>query len=214
MKRWLKSRIILMFSLILVTTTVNVAQMPENFKAYDGLKEQFLIDLPEGWVAYDQTKVLMGKSSPYGVVVFSQIDFSAMETEKQLESMGKIDKGEIPSFFVDRHPKTKKMSCNFFEKKEKEEVFKMLKKDAMFGKDRKVIKDLAADTVSIGECKGLRIRGETQKSDGTIWVMDVHAVSDGEILYLFSLRNIKENYGNNLDVYEKAIATLKLTSVK
>jgi len=43
--------------------------------------------------------------------------------------------------------------------------------------------------------------------------VDVYAASDGEFLYLFSLRNIKENYEKNLSVYEKAMSTVKLTSV-
>jgi hypothetical protein len=41
--------------------------------------------------------------------------------------------------------------------------------------------------------------------------MDVYAVSDGKTLYLFSLRNIKEYYEKDLEIYEKAISTLKLT---
>ena len=43
-------------------------------------------------------------------------------------------------------------------------------------------------------------------------MMDVAAVSDGKILYLFSLRNIKENYESNLGLYEKAISTVRLTA--
>ncbi len=182
---------------------------------FEGLKGQFTIELPPGWSAYDQRKAITGKTSPFGMVmfsqIFSQVNFAEMPIQDQLEILDRMDVGELPSFFVDRHPKEKKMSCRFFEKKEVKQAVKMLKRDPMFGSDRKVIKALEPQPVTVGGCKGYRIRGETQTPDGTIWVMDVHVVSDGKILYLFSLRNIKENYESNLGLYEKAISTVQLS---
>ncbi len=82
----------------------------------------------------------------------------------------------------------------------------------MFGSDRFVSQDLYSETISIGDCQGLRIRGRTKKADGTEKVVDVHALSDGNTLYLFSLRNIAENYDKNLEVYEEAVSTVRLPS--
>ena len=36
------------------------------------------------------------------------------------------------------------------------------------------------------------------------------AVSDGKVLYLFSLRNTAENFAKNLETYEKEIGTVRL----
>ena len=189
------------------------AQSQKEFKTYEGHKQQFLIDIPEGWSAYEQMAVITGPR-PTGMVIFSEENIANMENlGQQLDAMARWDIGIMPSFFVDRHPKNKKMSCNYFEKKETKSVTKMLKKDNMFARDRKVITPLTVTPISLGGCKGIRLKGETEKQDGTRWVMDVHAVSDGEILYLFSLRNIKENYEKNLSVYEKAMSTVKFTSV-
>ena len=179
---------------------------------FEGLKGQFTIELPQGWSAYDQKKTITGKASPTGMVVFSQVNIAEMGIDDQMKTMVRIDTGELPSFFVDRGPKKKKMSCRYFEKKEVKEVLKVLKRDPMFGRDRKVVRALETQPVTIGGCKGYRIRGEAQKPDGTMWVMDVHVVSDGKILYLFSLRNVKENYESNLGLYEKAISTVRLTA--
>ncbi|MCH9025787.1 MAG: hypothetical protein IIA05_01575 [Proteobacteria bacterium] len=219
-KSLLIQTISLCFSILFLSFTTLYAQSQKEFKTYEGHKQQFLIDIPEGWFVHDQWEAITGMSSPTGMVFFTKENIAKIkmsaETEEELlaglEAMARIDIGDMPSFFVDRHPKNKRMSCGHFEKKETKSVTKMLKKDSMFDRDRKVISPLTATPISFGGCKGIRLKGETEKQNGTRWVMDVHAVSDGEILYLFSLRNIKENYEKNLSVYEKAMSTVKLTS--
>ena len=54
------------------------------------------------------------------------------------------------------------------------------------------------DAIQVGSCQGSRYKGEGKK--GT-WILDVRAVSDGEVLYLFSLRNTDENYASNIDTF-------------
>ncbi len=194
------------------TSTTAMVASGKGVVRFEGLKGQFTIELPQGWSAYDQRKAITGKKGPTGMVIFSPVNIAEMGSDDQAKTLAKWDTGELPSFFLDRHPKKKKMSCSYFEKKEVKEVLKVLKRDPMFGRDRKVVRALETQPVTIGGCKGYRIRGEAQKPDGTIWVMDVHVVSDGKILYLFSLRNIKENYESNLGLYEKAISTVRLTA--
>ena len=106
------------------------------------------------------------------------------------------------------------MNCSRFGKKETKLVLKLIKRDRMFGRDRKVIAPPEASHTSFAGCEGIRIKGETEKQDGTRWVIDMHAVSDGKILYLFTLRNIKKNYEKNLSIYEKAMSSVQLTSIE
>ena len=148
------------------------------------------------------------------MVIFSKEDISKMEIQNQLQALASIDTGGMPSFFVDRLPRKKKMSCSRFGKKETKLVLKLIKKDRMFGRDRKIIAPLEASHTSFGGCKGIRIKGETEKQGGARWIIDMHAVSDGKILYLFTLRNIKNNYEKNLSVYEKAMSTVQLTAIE
>ncbi len=203
----------LCFSILFLSFATLYAQSQKEFKTYEGHKQQFLIDIPEGWSAYEQMAAITGPS-PTGMVIFSEENIANMAFGQQLDAMARMDTGGMPSFFVDRHPKNKKMSCDHFEKGEIKSVTKMIERDSMFDRDRKVISPLTATPISFGGCKGIRLKGETEKQDGTDrWVVDVYAASDGEFLYLFSLRNIKGNYEKNLSVYEKAMSTLKLTSV-
>ena len=188
-----------------------LAQTAGEFKTHKEHEDQFVVDIPQEWSAYDPMKFITG--GPLGMVIFSPVDIAKMDFRDQLKTMARIDTGVIPSFFVDRLPKKKKMSCKRFGKRETKYVTGLIRKeDKMFGRDRKVVKPLEASQISLGTYKGVRIRGETEKPDGTRWVIDVHAVSDGRILYLFTLRNIKENYEKNLGAYEKAMGTVRLTS--
>jgi len=209
-KSLLIQTISLCFSILFLSFTTLYAQSQKEFKTYEGHKQQFLIDIPEGWSANEQMAAITGPS-PTGVVIFSEDNIANMGIGQQLGAMARMDTGEMPSFFVDRHPKNKKMSCDHFEKGEIKSVTKMIKRDSMFDRDRKVISPLTATPISFGGCKGIRLKGETEKQDGTRWVVDAYAASDGEFLYLFSLRNIERFYEKNLSVYEKAMSTVKLT---
>ena len=177
---------------------------------YEGHKEQFTIELPEGWTAYEQLRAITGKSSPFGMVIFASVNLEELESGEQFTAMLQSDTGDLPSFFVDRGPAKRGMSCKGMSKKAEKAVIKMLGGDVMFSPDRQILEDLHSETISIGDCQGLRIRGRSKQVDGTEWAMDVHALSDGNTLYLFSLRNIKENYDKNLEVYEEAVSTVSL----
>lgn len=45
----------LLFTLCFLTLVNSpvLSQTVNNYKTYDGLKEEFLIDLPEGWAVFD-----------------------------------------------------------------------------------------------------------------------------------------------------------------
>ena len=178
--------------------------------AYRGPEDQFVINLPQGWTIYDQNKAVYGQSSPFGMLIISSANLERMDLNSQLESMAKMDIGELPSLLVDRLPAKKNMTCLGFSAGAKRKVLELLKGDVMFSKGAKILKKLKADIVLVGGCKGLRIRGETQVSNGNQWVLDVHAVSDGKVLYLFYLRSLKKYYVKNLRIYEKMISTVKL----
>lgn len=134
-------------------------------------------------------------------------------TKITMELIGKIGRGEIPSFFVNCHEVIKGMSCDGFSKKARGEVLKMVKGDDIFAKNKKAAKQVKADTISVGGCRGLRIIGEVPTPDNEGWVTNVNAFSDGKTLYLFTLRNKKNHYDQNIEVFEKVISTVKFTSM-
>jgi hypothetical protein len=184
----------------------------EAYETYDGLREQFTIALPAGWSTYNQNQALSGELSPLGVVVSSALAVRKEgETTADPDLMSRIDTGEIPSFFVDRQPAAKGMSCSKFTKSAAYEVGVKLTKDPIFGAARRYFSatPIKHDAIQVGSCQGFRYKGEGKK--GT-WILDVRAVSDGKVLYLFSLRNTAENYARNIDTFEKALGSLQLAT--
>ncbi len=198
------------------------AEEPEGFEPYQEMSDQFTLALPSGWSVYDQGKVLMGRKGKTGPpIIFSaeKIDGAAMLSggEKALQKvMGQlvgVEIGEIPGFMLDRLEAKKGMSCEGFDKKAEKKLLKLVGTDPMFGKDRTTHEKPHADPASIGGCSGLRIKGKGETRDGDGKMLDIFAVSDGEVLYLFKLLNLEKNYSQNLETFEKIVSTLQLAIV-
>ncbi len=210
----LSIKAVALIPIALLVGCATVERRPAMRPQYNDFMDQITIDLPRGWIAYDQreaNRVRLGKEgkpSRFGKVYFS-------ETKKiaELHSLGKaraqMDTGKLPSFFVERVPAMRNTACKRFPEKAIQQVMKVIRRS--FGNGR-IVKELQARAISIGGCKGFRIRGEVQTPRRDNWVHDVHVVSDGTVMYLFTLRNIKENYEKKLEVYENAIATVRLTA--
>jgi hypothetical protein len=189
---------------------------PEGFVPYEGLKEQFTIALPQGWTAYDQSRALKGAPGRYGMVFFLASKDLTSDTaagpSMPVEVMVKVDTGEVPSFFVQREAAGKGMSCTGFSEKAEKTVVDLIGKDAAFKKN--ALEPAHAEPASVGGCKGVRVRAKSQPQNGSSWVADAYMASDGETLYIFSLRNRGENFDKNAEVFHKAVSTIRLSAVK
>jgi hypothetical protein len=182
-----------------------------------GIEGQFTITLPDGWSAYDQNRAVFKKESPYGIVVFSaQPVTKPGEATADAALLAQVDRGDIPSFFVDRSAAGKGAKCEQLSKTEIYNIGTSLNQDPRAGGARRMfgggIAPKHTDT-SIGGCKGVKFFIESNKDNPEKhWIIDVRAVSDGKVRYLFSLRNRGENYPKNLDTYEKALETLRFVA--
>lgn len=190
--------------------TVGNEKVLESGRLFDGLKDQFTIVLPEGWTVYDQTAAFTGKPSPYGMVYFSaEPMLSPGEKMPTLEALRSVDRGDVPSFFVDRHPAGKGMSCSRLTRRARSEIELMIGNDEVFGGvARRLLLPMRprVSEIELAGCKGLQLEG-----NGKGWRLDVRAVSDGETLHFFSLRNTADNFARNLGAFEAALATLRLS---
>ncbi len=201
-----------LISLALLVGCATVERRPATRPQYNDFMDQITIDLPRWWIAYDQREAKRvglgseGKPSRFGMVYFSDAKNIA-ELHWVGKTLAPMDTGKWPSFFVERVPAMRNTDCKRFPEKAIQQVMKGMWRS--FDKDR-IVKGLQAQAISIGGCKGFRIRGEVQTPRGDNWVHDVHVVSDGMVMYLFTLRNIKENYEKNLEAYENAIGTVRL----
>lgn len=185
-----------------------------------GIHDQFAITLPDGWSVYDQTEALSGKPSAVGMVFFSAEPVAKSgATTADAELLAKVDTGELASFFVQRMPADKGMACD------------KLSRGAIYDIGTRINKDPVVSTVGgklfggglapghkdveLGGCHGVRyVIGAHKDDPAKHWIVDVRAVSDGKVLYLFSLRNKADHYAKNLEIFEQAIATVRLKLTK
>jgi hypothetical protein len=195
---------------------------PEELVPYEGQKSQFTISLPKGWVAQDQSQTPgMNGNSRFNLILFhpSYPNVTGQDA-KSVELMAMklltgIDSGEIPSFFVQRVPAKNGMSCAGLSEKGEKDVFKMITGDPILGKGAAILEAPRSEPISVAGCKGIRIRGTGQPAkENAPQTLDVYAVSDGNVLYLFTLRNHADNYKRNVDIFEKSVATVRLTATK
>lgn len=184
------------------------AQVPDGFVLYEGHKAEFTIALPQGWTVYDQGAMLTGKPSPVGMLIFTSSNPESLEIEAQLQLIGKMDTGELPSFFVDRLPAKKGTTCASFPEKAQKDVAKLIQRNFSGAN----VEPARVEATTVGGCQGLRVRINVRAKDGTQWLADVRAVSNGNTLYLFSLRNHRGNFEKNLEAYEKAMSTLRMAA--
>ena len=85
-KSLLIQTISLCFSILFLSFTTLYAQSQKEFKTYEGHKQQFLIDIPEGWSAYEQLAFITGPRAT-GMVIFSEENFANIKSiENQLEN--------------------------------------------------------------------------------------------------------------------------------
>jgi|GEM_PF-6112493 len=206
----------LLFSVVAMPV---LAQQLEGIEIYVGMKDQFTIALPAGWSVYDQQEVLTGKRGKTGLpIVFSAevIDGRAMMSgDKQAalkvaDQLSGIETGRLPGFALDRLPARYGMSCNGIDGQARARLLELLGGDPMFGRGRTVREKPHAEPTLIGGCQGLRVKGKGEARGGGGRILDVFAVSDGEVLFLFKLENLEEHYPKNLGTFEKVLSTLEL----
>lgn len=208
--------------LLMITFLVPAAsaQQPTELEPYTGMKEQFEISLPAGWHVLDQLEAATGKRAKTGpTVIFSSemIDGRAFTSNKQEElnkvigQLAGVEVGRIPGFMLDRLSAKKGMSCAGFDAKGQKTLLDLLASEPMFGPGRTIREKPYAVPVAIGGCQGLRVKGKGTTSGGAGKNLDVFAVSNRDVLFLFKLLSTDEYYATVLVPFEKSLATLQLT---
>jgi len=201
--------------IILLYVTMPLADAAEDLVPFEGLKEQFSIALPGGWTVYNQSEAISGEQGPFGVVFFSAQPLTKPgEKTADIELLAKADLGEIPSFFVDRQPAGKGMACSEFSRLAAGRIAGMARNDPSIANGQELPSQFLPKRIELGGCQGFKVEVHAlqRKPEKAKWIVDVRAVSDGRVLYLFSVRARAEHYQQVLGTFESVLATLKLSS--
>ena len=84
-----------------------------------------------------------------------------------------------------------------------------------WGKGATTLEAPTSEPIQVAGCKGLRVRGSGQLAGAsTPWAVEMYAASDGKTLYLFTLRNYADNLKKNIEVFQRAVSTARLSAPK
>jgi len=219
------TRDLLTSALLVIAATLALTAKPSGAAqgpppAIGGIHGQFAITLPDGWSVYDQTEALSGSPSAVGMVLFSAEPVTKPgATTADVELLAKIDSGELASFFVERTPGDKRMACDKLSRRMINEIGTRINQEPVVSTvGRKLFGSTFAPghrDIELGGCRGVRFVIDAHKDDpAKHWTIDVRAVSDGKVLYLFSLRNRADHYAKNLETFETAMTTVRFKLTK
>lgn len=171
------------------------------------VSRQFALAVPDRWTMYDQNQAVTGVAGSRGMIIFSARPLPRPgETTADPDTLHLVESGALPSFFVDRHQGKKGISCHHFSKTDAYWLGSEIKQDPLYGLGGQLFGMFVPkhDRMTVGGCEGWRYH-DTPRD----WTLDVVAVSDGQVLYLFSLRNKRPYYEVNRPIYEAALASLR-----
>lgn len=184
---------------------------------YEGNRNQFTVDIPDGWHVVDQ--------SPYsdtGVVAFYSKPLEAkydkdpvVNQQRQQAMMDLLDdmvSGAVPSFFMDRYKADKGMSCEGFDARSQKKKVKIFVKSDALGRGSKVVGKPDVSTTEFGGCKGLKVLILADAVDGQSMQMLVYSAAVDGLTYDFVLMTESTYFAQNLPWFERVIASVRLTA--
>ena len=194
-------------------------RVEQGYQVYEDPDASCALAIPDNWSTYLDSVVLVGSRSPSGTTIFSEEPIRSTETTPEgvtrpvddLETLDALLAGEISGFFVERLNARSGMSCEGFSRGARERMLDRVREDPLFGESCRMqgVPETAEHTV--GECEALRVIGRCARDDGKPVLLDLVATASGETLYVFGLRALEERYEKDLEVFERALSTVKFS---
>lgn len=196
---------------IAVAAETGPSAVSDDLKSYLGHSKQFTIDIPKDWFIKDQSAG-SGDNGAFGVIVFSAESLSRRvgSVDEAMLLGNRLDSGELPSFFVDRHAVAEGMSCEGFSASAEKRALRASQLPDVLGKGTIVLAAPTVERVSLGRCQALKVTVHAQQMDGRPMTMLVYSVSDGRTAFDFALRSLDEFFRRNLPVFESSVQTVTL----
>ena len=186
-----------------------------SFKPYLGNRDQFTLDIPDGWHVVDQ--------SPYsdkGVIAFYsqpmqlKIDKNPVIARQQEQDFEKLlagmESGEIPSFFIDRYKADKGMTCAGFDARAQKKKVKIFLNAGLFGNKSKTVGAPEVASAPVGGCQGLRVLIRANTAVGTAMQMLVYSAAVDGITYDLALVAEPQYFDQSLLWFERVVSSMRL----
>lgn len=188
----------------------------ELYKTYLGNRNQFTIELPNGWHIIDQspytdTGVIAFYSQPIELTLDKDPAISHQQEQAFMKLLNDMSSGALPTFFADRYKAGKGMNCQGFDASAQKKKLKIFSNADALGRKPKLIGAPEVSKVDFGGCRELKVSFRADTSYGTTMQMLVYSAAINGMSYDFALLTEAQYFEQNLPWFERAIASVRLT---
>jgi hypothetical protein len=192
--------------------------VPEGYRTYDRLDEQFTLAIPVGWRSYARSLVETGGRAPWGEIVFlpesmTPGDEPSPDERQRIwrQALEEADDGSAGALFVDRREAVRGMRCEGFSEKAAARLLEWAAEDPLFEAGRGSEESTRTEPLVIDDCSGLRIVRRSRRAGEEERVLDLRAVSDDETVYLFGLRSRAGRHEREVEMLDTAARSVRFS---
>lgn len=190
-----------------------------TLKPYESNRDQFTLDIPDGWHAVDQTPYReTGVVAFYSQPLFMLLDEDPAVREQQKQQMmalaDDLMSGAAPAFFMDRYKAGKGMACTGYSEQAQKQKLRIIANSPALGKGSKPVSKPEVSVTDFAGCRGLRVMMRISRSGSADRQMLVYTAAADDITYDFVLLNDIDYFEQNRPWFERVVATTKLTAAQ
>lgn len=186
------------------------------YMTYQGNRDQFTVELPQGWHVVDQspyskTGVIAFYSQPIEIKLDKDPVIAGQQQADFMQLMNDMTSGALPTFFADRYKADKGMSCGGYDARAQKKKVKIFTSAAALGRKPKLLGEPETAAVDFGGCRGLKVTFRAVADYGATLKMQVYTAAVDGLTYDFALLTEERFFAQNLPWFERMIASVRLT---
>lgn len=186
-----------------------------QYKTYQGNRDQFTVEVPQGWQVIDQTPysksgVIAFYSQPIETTIDRDPVIAKQQHEALIQLLNDMTSGRLPTFFVDRYKADKGMACNGYDARAEKRKVKIFTSAAALGRKPKLLGQPESVAVDFGGCRGLKVTFSAAIEFGQTMKMQVYTAAVDGVTYDFALLTEAQYFEQNLPWFERMIGTVRL----
>lgn len=189
--------------------------VPDGFTTYEGLEHLLTLALPSDWSVEHRSAMVQDGKVHEGVVVFHEpVEASGTPAERVDRLQATIDRGEIRALRLERRQASKGMKEDGFS----DAAVESLTADMLADRDQigglEMLAAPEAGSFPVDGHTGVRLRAVAADASGAAHHVDAVAVCDGRMLFLFRMRGPAENRGEDGDLLERVLASVRFSAAR
>ena len=184
---------------------------PAGLEVYDRMDSRFTFAIPEGWNHFLYSSVYTDQRLRAGLLIFSPIRLSVgKKPDGDGPTVVEVRNGRAQAFSLQLSAALRGMACEGFAAAAQDRLRHELQRAVSLGAEAEPDLPQSLAPFSFGGCQGIRAEGRHPTPGGGELLWDLRAVSDGETLFVFTLRSDEGHYDDHRQVFGQVLETFRL----